>query len=98
MCGAITAYQALCLTLGIEEHIESSQPHEVGTLIVNFSEDKTEARSDRVTCPKEHPWWAAELGLEPRHLAPDPVLLPVLYRVLALFASFTAACPGPYPW
>lgn len=58
----------------MEEYIESSRLHEVGTLIVNFSEDKTEARSDQVTCPRTHPWWVAELGLEPRHLAPDPVL------------------------
>ena len=36
--------------------------------------------------------------LKPRHLAPDPVLLPVLYKIFALFVFFTVVSPGPDPW
>ena len=40
----------------------------------------------------------AELGLKPGYLAPDPVLLSVLYQVLASLVWFTVVPPLPGIW
>lgn len=79
----------------MEKCIESSQPHEVGT-VIDFSETKAEPQSGQVPCPSSHSWWAAELALNPgiwlQTLCSDQ------YRVLALFLFLIALSPVPGLW